>query len=199
MGLRRRRHEHPSKPHPPVASHSNARTYTVRLTVTGVDATGHSHSDYTEEQLTVAAAGTNISPVTSLAASPSSLDVGQQVSFTSTSHDPDGFVYKWHWDFGDGTSQDTTMATTTHTYMAASTPTATVTVTDNGGANSVTRTLTVNVQAQNQPPVVDAGPDQTVNPGDSVILHGTATDADGDTLLIGWDSSPHVDSLTPRR
>ena len=40
-------------------------------------------------------------------------------------------------------------------------------------------------------------PDQTVNPGDSVILHCTATDADGDTLLIGWDSSPHVDLTNP--
>ena len=39
--------------------------------------------------------------------------------------------------------------------------------------------------AQNSPPVADAGPLQTIFLGDSVTLHGTATDPDGDPI-IGW-------------
>jgi len=37
----------------------------------------------------------------------------------------------------------------------------------------------------NEPPVADAGPFQTIYLGDSVTLHGTATDPDGDPI-IGW-------------
>jgi PKD repeat protein len=39
--------------------------------------------------------------------------------------------------------------------------------------------------AQNSPPVADAGPQQTIYLGDSVTLHGTATDPDNDPI-VGW-------------
>ncbi len=35
----------------------------------------------------------------------------------------------------------------------------------------------------NEPPVADAGPLQTIYLGDSVTLHGTATDPDGDPII----------------
>ena len=38
----------------------------------------------------------------------------------------------------------------------------------------------------NHPPIADAGPDQTVNEGDSVGLSGSASDPDGDPLTHGW-------------
>ena len=47
--------------------------------------------------------------------------------------------------------------------------------------------------AQNNPPVVDAGPDQFVFIGGTVLLQGSATDADGDPITIWqWaiESSP---------
>ena len=37
--------------------------------------------------------------------------------------------------------------------------------------------------AQNNPPVVNAGPDQTIYLGDSITLHGTATDPNGDPIV----------------
>jgi PKD repeat protein len=37
----------------------------------------------------------------------------------------------------------------------------------------------------NEPPVADAGENQTIYLGDSVTLHGTATDPDGD-LIVAW-------------
>ena len=37
--------------------------------------------------------------------------------------------------------------------------------------------------AHNSPPIADAGPDHTIYLGDSVTLHGTATDPDNDPIL----------------
>ena len=38
----------------------------------------------------------------------------------------------------------------------------------------------------NTPPVANAGPDRTVDEASTVTLNGTATDADGDTLVLSW-------------
>ena len=40
--------------------------------------------------------------------------------------------------------------------------------------------------AQNNPPVVDAGPDQNIFLGESATLQGSATDPDGD-IIVGWE------------
>ncbi len=45
--------------------------------------------------------------------------------------------------------------------------------------------IPVTAMAQNNPPVADAGEDETMYLGDSVMLDGTATDPDGD-LIRGW-------------
>jgi PKD repeat protein len=45
--------------------------------------------------------------------------------------------------------------------------------------------IPIAVLAQNEPPVADAGPDQSVYTGDSAVLQGTATDPD-DNPIIYW-------------
>lgn len=46
-----------------------------------------------------------------------------------------------------------------------------------------------NAGSGNTPPVVNAGPDQSVAGGDGVLLFGTATDADGDALSVIWNQT----------
>ncbi|HEX8697680.1 MAG TPA: PKD domain-containing protein, partial [Myxococcaceae bacterium] len=65
--------------------------------------------------------------------------------------------------------------------------TFTLSVSDGTLSSTDTVNVTVrNVAAQNRPPVVNAGADQTVEEGVTVTLSGSAVDPDGDTLTYAW-------------
>jgi len=93
-------------------------------------------------------------------------------------------------DYGDGSgvqplglNEDKSIALS-HIYADNGTYPVTVTVSDDdGGLGSATATVTVN----NVAPTVEAGPDQTVNEGDTVGFSGSLTDPGADTHTIEWD------------
>jgi len=98
--------------------------------------------------------------------------------------------YSWNW--GDGTPTGSGK-TTTHTYGAAGQYSVTLTVTDAGGSNSQTQLVTVT--QPNSPPVVNAGPDETVVVGLLYSLTWSFSDANNDgpwSYTIDWGdgSSP---------
>lgn len=68
-----------------------------------------------------------------------------------------------------------------------------LTITDDNGATA-TDTITITVNRINQPPVVNAGIDQTVNAGDTVHLIGEGVDHDGEINSWWWQkvSGPAV-------
>jgi PKD repeat protein len=100
----------------------------------------------------------------------------------SASSDADGDALTYSWDFGDG--KGGIGAKPSHVYTAAGTYTVTLTVND-GQVNSAPASTTVTVI--NQPPVANAGPDQTVTQRATVTLNGAASsDPDGAIAQFAW-------------
>ena len=110
-------------------------------------------------------------------------------SFTSSSSDPDGSIASYAWTFGDGGTA--TAQNPSHTYAAGGTYTVTLTVTDNQNATgSVSHTVTVTAPPPpTQPPVVNAGGNETVLIGALYTLTASFGDPDNDgpwTYTIDW-------------
>jgi serine protease AprX len=97
-------------------------------------------------------------------------------------------IVSYTFDFGDGNDPLTqTSPTIQHTYMLAGTYTATLTVLDSNGmvSNNLAQVV-IDVVLANLPPVANAGADFQVGEGTGVLLAGTASDANGDTLTYQW-------------
>ena len=110
----------------------------------------------------------------------------EPVAFDGTgSSDPDGDSLVNTWDFGDGATG--TGPIPTHAYGAGGEYTVTLTVFDRRGgvASDIT---TATITEVDDPPVADAGPDQTVPLGQEVTLDGSASfDPDGSITAYDWD------------
>jgi PKD repeat protein len=147
-------------------------TNTVTLTVTDNQGATNAVSHF------VTVTAPNQPPVAAFTSSCSNLGC----TFTSSSTDPDGRIASYAWTFGDGGTS--TLQNPSHSYGAGGTYTVTLTVTDNQGAtNTVVHTVTVN-----QPPVVNAGSNQTVVLGVLYTVHASFNDPDNGpwTYTIDW-------------
>jgi len=100
------------------------------------------------------------------------------VSFDgSRSADADGDVTEWIWDFGDGATA--LGQTVSHAYLRPGTYEVSLMVRDDSTAplNTDRDTMLVTINAA---PIADAGPPQTVAPGEEFVVNGRASvDPDG--------------------
>jgi len=129
----------------------------------------------------------NERPSASFTNSPSTPVVGEQVTFTSTSTDPDGQITGQWWDLdNDGSYDDGTAKTVTKVFASAGNKTVRLRVEDNDDATrSVSRTVTV---AANAAPTADFSASTTTpDTGQAVTLTSTSTDPDGRPLTQEWD------------
>lgn len=121
----------------------------------------------------------------------------------SRSSDAGGAVASYAWQ-GDGipiANPNDAIANFTAPLVPVDTVrSATLTVTDNLGAYSVDKTnVTIRNIDINQPPIANAGTDQTVNEGDRVRLTGTGTDPEGYVVTYKWTqiAGPAVRFISP--
>ena len=116
---------------------------------------------------------------------------GAAVTLNGTgSSDPENntLTYYWNWTGGSATG-----ATPTALFPVGNT---TVTLTVNDGQYNVTDTLNIIVETDNTAPVVNAGPDITVEQesqaGTQVILNGTATNTVSTRFDFTWSENSTV-------
>jgi PKD repeat protein len=148
--------------------------------------------------------GTNRPPVAN-AGPDQSVSPGATVRLNGAgSSDPDGHAITYNWSITSSTGpavvlSSPTSASPSFTTSGEGTYTFLLTVTDSQGASA---SDTVVVRVGNLPPVVNAGPDQTVNEGATVTLTGSASDPEGSALTYRWtitgtDGAPPVPLSSP--
>lgn len=135
-------------------------------------------------------------PVADFDVSPGPWIVGNTISFTDTSIDPNaGTLVSWDWAFGDGGAS--TAQNPTHVYTTPGEYDVTLLVTDDEGkSGGVIGTL--RVQNPTQPPdasfsFLPADPDEL----ELVLFSNTSTDPDGDPMTFLWDFGDGTTSTDP--
>jgi subtilisin family serine protease len=120
---------------------------------------------------------------------------GSVVTLNGTlSSDSDGTLVSFLWEQVDG-STNVTLSDNTSPIASFTAPLVSsnidlvfrLAVTDDLGASNSDE-VTITIQNINQPPIANAGPDQSVNEGILVILNGSSSsDPDGDILSYSWE------------
>ena len=135
---------------------------------------------------------TNLSPIANAGPDQTVVDTGadnvESVTLDgSQSSDPDGSIVTYEWREG---STFVAFGATPSVFLSVGTHTLTLQVTDDHGATA-SDTVAITVRA-NQPPVANAGPDQTVVDSgndnvESVTLNGSnSSDPDGSIVTYEW-------------
>jgi PKD repeat protein len=118
----------------------------------------------------------------------------------SKSADPDGEPLSYLWDFGDGSPRKAGVKVT-HTYKESGTYPVILMVDDNTGLENSKNSAAITVTL-NEPPMADAGDDQTVCAGDVVLFSAARSrDPEGGLLRFHWDfgDGTDSDSLNPTK
>lgn len=126
-------------------------------------------------------------PIAEFSWDPQTPTVGREVTFTSTSSDPDGTIEETHWELdGDGDFDDATGPTATMAYPAPGDYEVGVRVVDDrDDATTATATLTV---VPNEPPEASfTYSPQSPKALQNVTFTSTSTDSDGTITATAWD------------
>ncbi|WP_157961589.1 PKD domain-containing protein [Acuticoccus kandeliae] len=164
----------------PVARHTfkDPGTYVVTLTVT--DDSG-APNGVDEDTMRVVV---NAPPVAA-AGSDRSAAVGEVIAFDGTgSHDPDGMISRFAWAFADGSVAAGPVSD--YAFAKSGTYDVSLTVSDDSGFAQSQSVDTVRITV-NDPPVAEAGPDQSLTRSLVQFDGRASSDADGAIIRYDWD------------
>jgi len=162
-----------TKQHPQHA-YAQSGTYTVSLTIDDHDGVSSTN--------TVVVNISDIPPEADFTYTPALPTTGENIAFTDTSTDQDGYIVNWTWDFGDGTTSQEQNAT--HTYYQPGVKTVILTVTDN---TNNTSTTSKRITVENTLPISQFSIDpRKPDEGEPVNFTDVSSD-DGDIVSWHWD------------
>ena len=167
-----------------------AGTYTVTFTVTEefdpVPPPDPTPAPVTQTATATVTVVDNVPPTASFTFSPAAPNTGQQVTFRSTSSDPDGTIRSLTWDLdGNGSFGDSAATSASTTFSLPGPHAVSLRVTDNNNAVSAVVTKVVNVNAL---PVAGFTITPTNPlPGTGLTLTSTSADIDGSITAWAWD------------
>ena len=134
-----------------------------------------------------AVAADNARPNASFTVSPAGPVAGEQVTFTSTSTDPDGQIAWQAWDLdNDGRYDDGGAKTATRTFGSAGNYTIRLVVLDDDGAWQFA-SKNVNVKANGAPVAAFSASPASPETGETITLTSSSTDPEGRPLTEQWD------------
>lgn len=162
-------------------------TYLFRLTVT--DNAGL--TAFADATVTVLPALVNDAPVANAGGDKTITLPTNSLNLSGSGSDSDGSVVSYAWSKVSGpfaTISNPSLAIVTIADLIQGVYVFRLTVVDNDGASSTDDvTIIVNSIAANQPPIADAGPDQSIAlPVNSLTLSGSGSDADGTVSQYAW-------------
>ena len=136
---------------------------------------------------------TSNQPPNAQAGSDQTVEVGGEVTLNGSASDPDGVVRTYRWEQVDGppvsiSNADQASASFVAPIIKGSqVATFRLTAADDKDATATDEVVVTIVGKPNQPPDVQAGPDQTVDAGDKMRLRGSASDPDGAVRTYRWE------------
>jgi len=158
----------------------------IRVTVSdGTDSTAATGTFYITEG--------NAAPTVTINASKTTVNAGEQFTLTASASDTDGTIASYLWEQvnngADSVSISSTNSASTNVTAFSSSTQQTVklrvTVTDDDGAVGSREVDIVVLATPNQPPIANAGPDQSVAAATQFTLDGTGSQ-DTDGTIVEW-------------
>ena len=166
---------------------TDGQTYYFAATSYDTSSNESGYSNQVSYTVPPAANGAPSAPTTP--SGPTSALVNVAATFNTSATDPNGYSLQYRYDWGGGVVGNWGAASQSHAWPVAGQYTVKAQARDSKLAESAwsgAKTVTISQSAQNQPPVANAGLDQTVSSGATVTLQGSGSDPENAVAAYQW-------------